>query len=192
MMLDYVIPDGFTGIKYRECFDSLYQYSVILPCMTSHIVADNKHFQVSFLVYNKFTRSNCDHNIEIARNIRFSYGDFFVDSMKDYVQSDVGAQISTNADTVIICPLLLKKGSFYNQYNHCNVVYLQKKNRGFIALYCFYDDVAFADRDKYMQKVKRMFHYRDGEVDVEKSDILAEEEVITIGRVTARKPETVR
>ncbi|MDR0505266.1 MAG: hypothetical protein LBH32_00390 [Dysgonamonadaceae bacterium] len=191
MMLDYSLPEGFTGIKYDECFDSISQNDWILPCVTSHIVSQEKHFHVSLVIFDTFSRSNTDHTGEIWRNIFYSYnGKVFGDSIENYVCPDNAAKISSNADTVIICPLILQEGNRYlNIYNHCEVIYLQKRNRGFIGLYCFYDDIAAAGLDEYMQKVKGIFHYRDCEI--KNSDILAPENVTVIGHTTRKKSKMV-
>jgi hypothetical protein len=64
MMLDYTLPDGFTGAKYKECFDSMSQHDWIMPCVTSHIISGDKHFHASLLIDNSFNRSNDDHLYE--------------------------------------------------------------------------------------------------------------------------------
>jgi hypothetical protein len=110
--------------------------------------------------------------------------------LENYVQPDNDTKISTNADTVILCPLILQEGNKYlDKYNRCDVIYLQKKNRGYIALYCFYDDVAAANPEKYMQKIKGMFRYRDGEI--ENSDILTPEDYFFLPRVKRRRAKII-
>lgn len=191
MKLDYTLPDGFTGTKYEECFDSISQFDWMLPCVSSHIISQDKHFHTSLVIYNLFSRSNDDYIAELWRNVYYSYKDkIFGESLENYVRPDNDVKIFSNADTVIICSLVLNEGNRYlNKYNHCDVIYYQKKNRGFIGLYCFYDDIAVANLDKYMQEIKRVFRYKDGEIEI--SDILAPEGTVVIGRPTKKKAKKV-
>ena len=65
-----------------------------------------------------------------------------------------------NADTVITYPLKMWQ-RYGDQYNHCQVVVIQKNSRGFVCLYCFYNDKGERKLNRYLKSLEGMFWYRD-------------------------------
>jgi hypothetical protein len=48
-----------------------------------------------------------------------------------------------------------------NKYNHCQVMIIQKKRRGCIALYCFYNDKGAKKLSHYIRSLEHVFWYRE-------------------------------
>ena len=70
------------------------------------------------------------------------------------------ARKAYNADTVITYPLRMWE-NLENKYNHCQVMIIQKKRRGCIALYCFYNDKGARKLSQYIRSLKKVFWYRE-------------------------------
>jgi hypothetical protein len=72
------------------------------------------------------------------------------------------AKAKFNADTVISCMIQLPETEYYqDKYGYCKVIIIQKKGDGCLPLYCFYDDVAAENVEKYLNAVEGVFKYRD-------------------------------
>ena len=96
-------------------------------------------------------------------------GDFFrntgerVTSLCDLpliYKSSKYARKAFNADTVITYPLRMWE-NLENKYNHCQVMIIQKKRRGCIALYCFYNDKGAKKLSHYIRSLEHLFWYRE-------------------------------
>ena len=48
-----------------------------------------------------------------------------------------------------------------NKYNHCQVMIIQKKRRGCIVLYCFYNYKGARKLSQYIRSLKKVFWYRE-------------------------------
>ena len=67
---------------------------------------------------------------------------------------------ASNADTVIVYPLKVWR-AYEGKYNHCKVVVIQKNKRGYISLYCLYNDAGAARLEDYLRALSGMFRYRN-------------------------------
>ena len=114
-------------------------------------------------------------------------GDFFrntgerVTSLCDLpliYKSSKYARKAFNADTVITYPLRMWE-NLENKYNHCQVMIIQKKRRGCIALYCFYNDKGAKKLSHYIRSLEHVFWYREPKdyIEVIDSPIIDEYEI---------------
>lgn len=70
------------------------------------------------------------------------------------------AKETYHADEVFTYPMNLKHGNFQGKYNHFQVVYIVKKDRGVVRLYCFYNDQGNWNQRTYRKGVETMFWFR--------------------------------
>ena len=86
-----------------------------------------------------------------------------IDSLEGFpikYKSSKYAHEAFNADTVITYPLKMWQ-KYEDQYNHCQVVVIQKNTRGLVCLYCFYNDRRKRKLNRYLKSLEGMFWYRD-------------------------------
>ena len=106
-----------------------------------------------------------------------------------YYSSD-DAKTKFNADTVLVSvslpfevhpdytlyskreinPYYDINGRYNSNYTYCTVLIIQKKGRGFVTLYCYYDDNAAKNLDIYMAAIEGTLRYREGEPELKKHD----------------------
>ena len=55
-----------------------------------------------------------------------------------------------------------------SHYTHGTVLIIQKNGRGFVTLYCFYDEKAIKKLDTYMAAIEGTLKYRDSEPELKK------------------------
>jgi hypothetical protein len=79
-----------------------------------------------------------------------------------YYYTETEAKTKFNADTAITYSFILPEKEYYrDKYNHCKILLIQKKGRGYLPLYCFYDMEAAKNPDKYMTAIEGIFKYKD-------------------------------
>jgi hypothetical protein len=68
-----------------------------------------------------------------------------------------------NADTAIFLPLCFIGPEYYykGKYNNLESLWLQKKGRGWVNLYCFYTDEAKKKLPEYRKAVEGIFRYEN-------------------------------
>jgi len=105
---------------------------------------------------------------------------------KDYVHyypSDE-AKSKFNADTVlsIVIPLDVNEyyqdikapikpfgiEPFHGDYSHCTVLVIQKRGRGYVAIYCLYDEKKVLDVGAHISAIESTLKYREGEPELKK------------------------
>ena len=84
--------------------------------------------------------------------------------------SDEDAKSAFNADTVITYDVKITGLKYSSElaevintkkYKHCKALVLQKENRGFLVMYCFYSNKAKKNIDSYMKSLDSIFRYED-------------------------------
>ena len=162
-----------------------------LTCITSKQVRDyNRHYNCilskdsNFIAYVSVPPIFCGDKDSIYADFSFKTGfmievntyhleiikgDFFVNTGERVTslcdlpltyKSLKYARKAYNADTVITYPLRMWE-NLENKYNHCQVMIIQKKRRGCIALYCFYNDKGARKLSQYIRSLKKVFWYRE-------------------------------
>ena len=181
MKLKYKLPKGFIGKDTLECFESAPQFKGTVTCVESQMYSTDKNFIVYFYIHENFTAADSaqiaklfptfkQYSVEnyhvrhIENDLKTSMGDSYIAPVKRHIKyyPNDFVKKTLNADTLISYPLTIKRGLYLNDlYKNCKVLLIQKKGRGFIALYCFYNEVAAKNLDQYMKPVEEMFKYRD-------------------------------
>ncbi|MDR2010642.1 MAG: DUF1080 domain-containing protein, partial [Bacteroidales bacterium] len=110
----------------------------------------------------RFDFTDVEH-ISLMRNIvRVFFGND-VSAWKnrvEYYGDEIRAKF--NADTVVSCLIQLPDTEYYqDKYGYCKVIIIQKKGRGCLPLYCFYNDIAAKNTEKYFAATEGLFKYRD-------------------------------
>jgi hypothetical protein len=176
-------------VRFNQSSDFVFHYipgGDRLTCITSKQVRDyNRHYNCilskdsNFIAYVSVPPIFCGDKDSIYADFSFKTGfmiemntyhleiikgDFFrntgerVTSLCDLpliYKSSKYARKAFNADTVITYPLRMWE-NLENKYNHC-----QKKRRGCIALYCFYNDKGAKKLSHYIRSLEHVFWYRE-------------------------------
>ena len=153
----------------------------LLTVYYNHLISRDKNFIVYISVPPVFCRKEDSTYIdtglmpELKHKINNSHliyikGDFWgniggerITSLQNLplnYRSSKYARKTFNADTVITYPLKMWQ-KLENKYNHCQVVMIQKNTRGFIFLYCFYNDRAIKRLKYYFKSLEKVFWYRN-------------------------------
>jgi hypothetical protein len=184
MGLEYQIHEDFVGRDEMDCFDSIPKLKYTLTCKRNIFNSKDDHVKI-FIGYfepmtkedstslarilppNKSIPVNTQHIYQIIGDIRVFYSYTQEEANKKwqehvhYFPQEEARQIC-NADTLISYTLTLDENESYKgRYKHIAVYYMQKHDRGNVGLYCFYDDDAAKNPEKYMNNILNMFHYRE-------------------------------
>ena len=66
-----------------------------------------------------------------------------------------------NADSVFTYPILIPKGVSYYGNKYCQRVIIRKEGKSPAELFCFYNEEAKKNLDKYMKAIEGILRYRD-------------------------------
>lgn len=171
------------------------QYRGLYPVYHNHLISEDHNFIVYIevpLVYSGtgikdsiYVNPHLVPNLKIkidTFHLRYIKNDFWqniakkVESLENLpvtYKSSKYARESFNADTVVTYPLKMWH-KLYNEYNHCQVIMIQKNTRGFIFLYCFYNDTGARKLSRYLKTLKGVFWFRDPKDYIEVEDPMIE------------------
>jgi hypothetical protein len=180
MCLEYKCPDGFEEIFIHETFNhkGLLALAFNLGGVSGIVNSKDKHFMVFTHIeeiltpdaaknYSKngfIIREDQEHISVVRRILKCLKGENARNTWKNHVKyySNKDTKDKFNADTAIICSLILPEHLYYQDiYSYCKVLIIHKKGRGYLPLFCFYDDKAVKNLTGYMTAVESMFRYRD-------------------------------
>lgn len=185
MGLEYRIHEDFVLCGEMDCFDSIPKLNEALTCQKNKFNSKDGHVKIFVEVFKPMTREdstdyarflpkkaiippvNTQHIYQIIGRIRAFHAytqEEAENRWREYVYyfpQEEARQIC-NADTLISYTLILGENESYeSRYKHIAVYYMQKYNRGNMGIYCFYDDEAAKNPEKYMKNILSMFHYRE-------------------------------
>lgn len=186
--VNYKKPESFLEVPGYDCFKGKGRLEAMLSCLRNQLRSKDGEF-ITFIPLNRFhtkkdsvnlRRSfpemfisdlNLQHVYQIRAVILYSLGKDATlrgensgFDWKRYVHyySDEKAIQKFNADTAITFVIKLNDNEVYKEkYKYLKALYLQKKDRGFIELYCFYTDQGNKHLPKYWQAVEGIFKYED-------------------------------
>ena len=77
--------------------------------------------------------------------------------------SDKDAFIKFNADTALVFDVdmhgeILSEKHLFGQYYKCKALLLQKNDRGYITMFCFFNEDK--DWNKYQKTIEKLFRYK--------------------------------
>jgi hypothetical protein len=165
-----------------DCFDSIPRLKEMLTCKDNQYNSKDGHVKIfmgtfvmtredsvsyaSFLPQKAIIPVNTQHIYQIIGDIRTFHGYTQEEAKgrwREYVHyfTQEEARRICNADTVISYTLALDENEFYGRYKYIAVYYMQKYDRGNVGIYCFYDDEAAKNPEKYMRNILGMFHYME-------------------------------
>ena len=188
--IEYQIPENFSQVPDTqedydlniECFDS---ESIILQksftCQMNRFNSDDGCVKVFTKAYEIDSKEDSIRNVKMAHydtrfprntfhipyigiDIAYFYGVEARQHWKEYVYyyPDEEARKICNADTLIFYTLKLNDGEYFqNRYNRIAVYCMQKNERGFFNVYCFYDDQAANNPEKYLEPVLKAFRFKE-------------------------------
>jgi hypothetical protein len=171
MNLNYTHPEGYIlDSTYFERIDDVYLsriHAAISVFDETHLASRDGHFLTFLLIQEPSTRENSvdkEHIYEIKNLVKELYGEKNVDKWEKYVRfySSQDAKREFNADTVISLSLPKEKNGYYvSPYPYGSVLVIQKNNRGYLPMFCFYDETGKKNLEKYMSDLKGAFRYGD-------------------------------
>ena len=197
MNMEYTHPAGFIGDSTLIGLDRVCTEANLVSQDRSFMVFyrinnpftkdDSIKFTPDYPEYdgNSNHQVDAEHISIIKSFVDISFGK--AADWKDYVHyyPQQYAKNKFNADTVISVTLPLEihddfsyakdyyyygtiNRRFHSNYTHGVVLIIQKKGRGFVAMYCFYDENAINNLDAYMAAVEGSLRYRDDEPELKK------------------------
>lgn len=191
MNLEYRHPNGFKkNVIISEemfCFDPKSKQCIANACFYPQLsIQKDRHFIIFFDTSDRiytvedstewsgifpdgdFDFIDKQHIMNLQMHIECTRGKKDSELWKNYVTyySEEDAKRLFNADTVITYSASLEKGYYFRKkYSHYKIYYLQRKGRGYIPIYCFFDKKAFKKQDKYTKIIDGLFWYNDEEPD---------------------------
>jgi len=219
MNIEFFTPTGFIGDSLAVCLDWDNSEVNMLSSDSSFMVSYSIHNPLTQEIIDTWDITtepkdqylDREHIIRVEGIVNISYGkDADWRENVHYCSDDIKNKF--NADTVIsiqIAPKLHEDYNFPDNYNkrffygavnekyntsfsHGTVLIIQKKGRGFITLYCFYNDKAKNNLNAYTEAIEGTIRYRNGEPELKKYYDGDEELVLVcIGLLRQKKPKFV-
>jgi hypothetical protein len=182
MNLHYIHPKGYIlDTIYNEWKDNIYSDKircVIGSLIETRLMSEDGHFLTFLYINEPFVREdsinikgnefsdriNKEHIYKAKNIVRDFYGEKKVAKWKKHVHyySSQDAEYQFNADTVIFISLPeMKKEYYINPYPYCSVLIIQKNDRGYLPMFCFYDETGKKNLEHYLSDLKGAFRYGD-------------------------------
>ena len=204
MNIEYSHPKGFIGDSasiiclYNPLFTS---------CRNISLISEDKSFIACYSIFNPVSKEDSakfyagskvnvldmGHVRQVEHIVKQSFGKNA--NWKDFVHyfpSDE-AKNRFNADTAFSVTILLdkEKTKYYeNSYSHCTVLFLQKKGRGYVSIWCVYNEKSINNVDTFISAIEGTLRYREGEPELKRFDG-GDEIVIVEGYGTQKKSDKV-
>lgn len=182
MHLKYTKPEIFTEVAGSDCFKGNEKLQRIMVCGGNQLHSKKKKFIVFIMISSVHTRetdseqiitvlppnspykSETKHIFYIRKDIKESLGVKAAQTWKDYVDyyPPEKATKKFKADTVITYSIPLDRQDYYqDKYKNLRVLVIQKKERQFVRIYCFYRNMWRRKVAKYMAAVENIFRYEE-------------------------------
>lgn len=183
LKISYNKPNDFDEVIGNDCFENKPTLKKILNCGGNQLRSKDNRFVVFNKIVTLHTGSNNTELIDVfpakgkspytwetfymsyvKNDIRHSIGEDGVLNWKDHVNYySINETVSKfNADTALSYSVHLEAKNYYKgKYNNLWVLVIKKKGRGFVRMYCFYEDMSKIKLAKYKTKVEGIFRYKD-------------------------------
>jgi hypothetical protein len=182
MNLHYVHPKGYildTTNNDNNWKNNIYSDGIrrtIGSFVETRLMSEDGHFSTFLYIDEPFTfedsvnmcgngisdRVDKKHIYRIKDIVGEFYGEKKAARWKKYVRyyTSQDAKSEFNADTVIFLSLPgMKKGYYVSPYPYCSVLIIQKNDRGYLPMFCFYDETGKKNLEKYLSDLRGAFRY---------------------------------
>lgn len=161
--LNCIVAKGFRGVR---------------PLGDISLLSKDGNFLAYIEIAPIFSSDSIYIDMEMGPNIKWKIDEAYINHIKGdfmmnrwenitslsklpiHYKSFKYARKAFNADIVLIYPLKMWE-TFKEKYNRCQVMIVQKKARGYIAFYCFYNDRGKKKLNQYMKQLEGVFWYRE-------------------------------
>lgn len=179
MNVVYRKPDGFKELpSVTECFKENVKFEEAFTCVSHLLQSEDDQFMAFMQTHRLFTKSEIvemrrlsdsfDPDNIFTGNMKYIIKVFFgnekADNWEELVDfySTEEAHKKFNADSAMKLSISLAPEDYYkHDYKYVDVLFFQKKERGFISFFCFYTDKARGNFDHYWEKIEKAFCYED-------------------------------
>lgn len=168
MGMTYTPPEGFYGTYNRFEYKSAPSFGRIGSIIGNSIESEDNTFAVLFYIDHIFNKEDSISALFI-KNFKMDINRIHLNLLKiipgvksvRYYPHGY-AQAKFNADTAMVFDVdmrreILSEEHLFGKYRKCKGFLLQKKDRGYIAMFCFYN------KDKYWREneeiVEKLFKY---------------------------------
>ncbi len=178
MNVVYRKPEGFIEIGSTECFKENPKFEEAFTCVSNLLQSEDNQFMVFMQTHRLFTKREISEMRRLFKD--FDPENFPVNKMKYIVKVFFGKEKANNwgelvdfysieeahkkfnADCAMKLSISLTLEDYYKKdYKYVDVLFFQKKERGFVGLFCFYTDKARRNFDHYWKKIEETFYYED-------------------------------
>jgi len=183
--ITYNKPDNFREvIDGNDCFENNPLLKKILICGGNKLQSNDSSFVVFSTIGTVYTRKpQNDQIIEVLppkEKTPYTPNTHYIAYIKNDISQSLGKDAELNwqdhvryyskeetfkkfnADTVISYSINLKSQDYYQgKYNNLWVLMIQKKDKEFIRMYCFYENISKKKLAKYKTNVESMFKYEN-------------------------------
>jgi hypothetical protein len=181
MKVIYTRPADFKEVSGSECFETYPKLKKLITCAGNQLHSNDEQFIAFIPIYKPFTKEDSidmkryfpnmpfdvidkQYIIQIKNNITTSLGKEKGENWRKHVKfySAGEAKRLCNADTIIRYSVKLQPQDYYKgKYKYLDVLFLQKKGRGFVNFYCFYTDKGKMKFASYWKAMEGVFRYED-------------------------------
>jgi hypothetical protein len=186
MNLHYVHPKGYIlDTTYNDWKDNFYSDGIrriIGTLVETRLISEDGHFSTFLYINEPFTREDSikmsvkmngngisdrvdkEHIYRVKEIVGEFYGEKKAARWKKYVRyyTSQDSENQFNADTVIFLSLpKMKKEYYVSPYPYCSVLIIQKNDRGYLPMFCFYDEIGEKNLEKYLSDLRGAFRYGD-------------------------------
>ena len=177
MNLQYTQPNGYyTNAGYLDWTQGAYFRAAEILMSEPRFVSDDGNFFAMFPVRQPIVcnaaeshskkKNDCDdvnkEHINLTKKLVLEfYGKEELDNWKDYAlyHSSSEAKSKFNADTALYLLLPILDEPYFKDYPYCSVLMIQKNGRGFLPIFCFFNDDGMNDIDTHSAAIERAFRY---------------------------------
>jgi len=180
MNIEYSQPAGFVGSGGLTSI--FYNDGTLGDNVRINLISEDQSCIVGYRIFNPLTKEDSVKFFPNAKGNVVDMGHWQVEYLENrikrafkndtdwkkhvyyYPLHDVTNRF--NADTVFSVSFMLDKNKtkyYDNNYSNCTILIIQKKGRGYVAVYCVYDERAEKKMNSYMAAIEGSIKYREGE-----------------------------
>lgn len=181
--LIYNKPNNFKEvIGGNDCFENNPTLKKILICGGNKLQSNDSSFVVFNTIGTVYTRKpQNDQVIQVLppkEKTPYTPNTHYIAYIKNDISQSLGKEAALNwqdhvryyskeetlkkfnADTAISYSINLKSQDYYQgKYNNLWVLMIQKKDKGFLRMYCFYENISKKKLAKYKAEIEKVFSY---------------------------------
>ncbi len=181
MRIEYKKPFGFNEV---DLYNSFKKYPILrykLSTGTYGLCSDDKEFIALLSIYEIFTKKfqkemeelfpgksydleDKQHFYQIKAILKSFYGEEMEQHWREKITTypKEEALNKFNADNAYRFSITLSPEDYYEKkFKYVDLLFLQKKGRGYVYFCCFYTDKVKAELNNYWSEIEKVFHYED-------------------------------